>query len=84
MQSFSFNLTNTGTTTINAEQVALGLTLYNTAGTATVTIPSDAVVNVTTQSGSIVWSGISTGQTSVLGYENVVSSGIFAVLGILR
>ena len=80
-QSFSFNITNSGTAAITAEQLALGFPLYNTARTGVISLPSDAVVTVTSQGTNTAWASVSTGQVSVLGYENVIPSGIFASLG---
>jgi len=80
-QTFSFQVTNNGSTTITAEQVALGFTLYNTAGTGLITLPSDATVAVTSQNSGVVWSSVSTGQANVLGFENNIPTGIFAGLG---
>ena len=80
-QQFSFSVTNNGTTNINSLQLAIGLTLYNSAGTSLATLPSDAVVTMTTLGLGTTWTNEGYVQANTIGFQNAVSTGIFAGLG---
>jgi hypothetical protein len=83
-QYFTFQLTNNGKTAINNQQLAIGLSIYNVAGTAPYSLPPDTTANSIMLSSvglGTTWTNQGYVQPNVIGYENTVTSGVFSVLG---
>ena len=82
-QTLTFSINNALGKPIKDVQLAIGLQTVNPAGT-NYTLPTDAVVTLSSSGFGTMWTAQSTGYAYLLGFTNTSASGIFGSLGAIN